>query len=249
MDALLLAAGLGTRLRPLTNDRPKALVTIGHQTLLEINIQRLIRSGYHHIIVNVHHFATMMKDYIASHSWNADIEISDESDLLLNTGGALKKAATLLRGDSLLVYNVDILSTFDLGSMHHQHNTTGNWATLAVSRRTTDRQLLVAPNGSLCGWHQASTESYQWASAPEKETRQLAFSGIAIVQRSLLNSLPDADHPYPIMPEYLRLAAAHPIRTFEHMASQWLDVGKPETLAKASEFMRTNKSQFSAPQP
>ena len=241
MEALLLAAGLGTRLRQLTDDRPKALVAIGHRTLLEINLQHLIRTGHDHIIVNVHHFAPMVKDFIASRPWDADIEISDESDLLLDTGGALKKASTLLRGESLLVYNVDILSTIDLCALRQQHDAAGSWATLAASRRTTDRQLLVGSDGSLHGWHQVSTDSYRWASTPKSDTHPLAFSGIALVQKELLDLLPNADHPYPIMPEYLKLASSHPIRTFEHNPSQWLDVGKPETLAKASDFMHLNK--------
>lgn len=239
MDALLLAAGLGTRLRPLTNDRPKALVTIDDMTLLEINIRNLSLQGFNHIIVNVYHFAEKIKEFLSHHTWNADVEISDESDLLLDTGGAIKKAAPLLHGNTLLVYNVDILSSVNLKAMLQQHRSHGNAATLAVSHRSTDRLLLIDNEGLLCGWQQLSSGTTRWAEKPREQTSAMAFSGITYIERPLIDLLPEADHPYPIFPEYLRLATTLPIGTFEHPAGHWLDVGKPETLAAASNFMHS----------
>lgn len=240
MEALLLAAGLGTRLRPLTNNIPKALVPIGNRTLLEINIKNLIRQGCRHIIVNIHHYGDKIIDFINSHTWEADIEISDERNLLLDTGGAVKKAAALMLDNTLLVYNVDILSIIDFETFYRTHGKKGNAATLAVSHRSTDRMLLSDSNGRLKGWHSESRDITQWVDNPTTDVTPFAFSGIAFLSKAFINGLPPADKPYPIIPEYLRLAETLPVGLFEHPAGQWLDVGKPETLAKAADFISKN---------
>lgn len=240
MEALLLAAGLGTRLRPITNTIPKALVSIENRTLLEINIQNLIRNNFSHIIVNIHHFGEKIIDFINSRRWDADIEISDERELLLDTGGAIKKASSLMRDDALLVYNVDILSNIDLRMFYHSHGASNNAATLAVSRRKTNRLLLFDKAGQLKGWHNESQAVTQWVESPITDASSFAFSGMAVLSKDCIDQLPLADHPYPIIPEYLQLAQTHPIGQFEHRAEQWLDVGKPETLAKAASFILRN---------
>jgi len=159
MEGFILAAGLGTRLRPLTDRRPKALVEIPFatpdgatkpETLLEHTIHRLERCGVSHIVVNVHHFADMVIDFIASRHWQARIDISDERDLLLDTGGGLKKAASLFSGnDNILIHNVDILSDIDLADVERRHRTLSNLATLCVSHRSTKRLLAFSPDGLL----------------------------------------------------------------------------------------------------
>ncbi len=223
MEGFILAAGLGTRLRPLTNDRPKALVEIDGVTLLEMAIHRLEESGIGHIVVNVHHFGEKVIDFIGSHRWQARIDISDERQLLLDTGGGLKKAAPLFSGrENVLVHNVDILSEIDLRDVERRHHEEGNLVTLCVSQRVTKRLLRFDEKGHLAGRAEAD------------DPGGLAFSGISVVSPELFPLLPEADHPYPIIDEYIRLSAEGlRIGCYRHSAEHWLDVGKPETLEKA----------------
>lgn len=240
MEGFILAAGLGTRLRPLTNDRPKALVEVEsgewgvesgdrrvengeRRTLLEMAIHRLEEAGIEHIVVNVHHFGEKVIDFIGSHRWQARIDISDERQLLLDTGGGLKKASRLFSGkEDVLVHNVDILSEIDLRDVERRHREEGNLVTLCVSQRTTKRLLRFDENGHLSGRTDAD------------DPCGLAFSGISVVSPELFPLLPEADHPYPFIDEYIRLSAeGHRIGCYRHSAEHWLDVGKPETLEKA----------------
>lgn len=230
MEGFILAAGLGTRLRPLTNDRPKALVEIDGVALLEMAIHRLEEAGIGHIVVNVHHFGEKVIDFIASHRWQARIEISDERPLLLDTGGGLKKAAPLFSGkENVLVHNVDILSEIDLRDVERRHREEGNLATLCVSLRHTKRLLLFDETGRLAGRYPSPSHP-----ATQPPSHILAFSGISVVAPELFPLLPKALHPYPIIDEYIRLSAeGHRIGCYRHSAEHWLDVGKPETLEKA----------------
>ena len=222
MEGFILAAGLGTRLRPLTNDRPKALVEVDGVTLLERTIRRLEEAGIRHIVVNVHHFADKVIDFVNTHTWQARTDISDERDLLLDTGGALKHAAPLFTGrEEVLVHNVDILSDIDLQEVERRHRSEGNLVTLCVSRRQTKRLLAFDERGLLVG----------------RADEGLAFSGISIVSPELFALLPEADRPYPVIDEYIRLSqAGHRIGAYLHDPAHWLDVGKPETLKQAEQW-------------
>lgn len=241
MEALLLAAGLGTRLKPLTNNRPKALVEVNGISLLEWNLNRLINSGSRKIVVNVHHFGDQVIDFIKGRTWSIPIEISDERDLLLDTGGAIKKSEPLFSGkEPILIHNVDILSHINLEELVNHHLDSKSFATLAVSERETSRMLLFSPEDSLCGWMNQSTRETLWTDEERKDYRKLAFSGIAVISPELLNLLPEADHPYSVIPEYLRIAKNHGIKAFTHKKEDWIDVGKPETLALASKFIELN---------
>lgn len=238
MEAFLLAAGLGTRLRPLTNDRPKALVEVDGKTLLEINLRRLIEAGATRIVVNVHHFADKMVSFITSHTWDAEVAVSDESGMLLDTGGGLKKASDLFtKKNPILIHNVDILTDLDLGQIVSQHIDSMNIATLLVSQRDTARQLLFDDSDKLVGWCNRKSGEFLWTNRETNDYKPLAFSGIAIINPELPDLLPEADHPYPVVPEYLRLAKAHPIGCIQHDPQRWIDVGKPETLPLASHFL------------
>lgn len=246
MQAFLLAAGLGTRLRPLTDSRPKALVEVGGEPLLKINIDRLAAQGADRIVVNVHHFADKVVDYLASRPWPAEVLVSDERDLLLDTGGGMKKAAPLFRLDEpVLIHNVDILSRLDLRALWRRQQESGALATLAVSRRDTARQLLFDAEGRLAGWYNRQNGETRWAMAPTEAAPQtedynvLAFSGIAVVSPQMLDLLPEATLPYPIIPAYLDAAREHVINHFLHSAADWLDVGKPETLQQAQQWIRS----------
>ena len=222
MEGFVLAAGLGTRLRPLTDDRPKALVEVGGSTLLERTIHRLEQAGIEHIVINVHHFADKVVEFIGSREWQAKIDISDERALLLDTGGGLKYAAPLFTGrENVLVHNVDILSDIDLQDVERKHEAEGNLVTLCVSRRETKRLLEFDADGRLVG----------------RAERGMAFSGISVVSPALFGLLPDADHPYPIIDEYIRLSGeGERIGSYIHPAERWLDVGKPETLEQAQRW-------------
>ena len=222
MEGFILAAGLGTRLRPLTDDRPKALVEVGGMTLLERTIHRLEDAGVGHIVVNVHHFADMVTDFVGCRRWQAAVEVSDERALLLDTGGGLKHAAPLFSGrENVLIHNVDILSDIDLRDVERRHVADGNLVTLCVSRRQTKRLLSFDAAGCLVG----------------RADEGLAFSGISVVSPALFPLLPEADHPYPVIDEYIRLAAAgRRIGSYLHPADRWLDVGKPDTLKQARQW-------------
>ena len=226
MEGFILAAGLGTRLRPLTDDRPKALVEVQGRTLLEICIDRFAAAGIRHVVVNVHHFGDMVIDYLHSRQWPCDVTVSDERAMLLDTGGALRRAMPLFSGcEPVVVHNVDVLSRIDLQQLERAHHEQGNIATLCVSRRTTQRLLAFTPEGRLMGREGESL------SEPHEA---LAFSGITMVSPMLFHLLPEADHPYPIIDEYIRLSTAgEHIGMFQHKAADWLDVGKPQTLEQA----------------
>ena len=238
MEAIILAAGLGTRLRPLTNNKPKALVEANGQTLLEINIQRLIALGIRRIVVNVHHFGDMVIEYISAHQWDAEILISDERDLLLDTGAGVRKASAMLSGNEpVLVHNVDIISHINLHDMIAQHLSNKADATLAVSHRDTRRQLLVTQDGRLCGWRNRENGNTLMA-FEASGFQELAFSGIWIAEPRLLTRLPAPTLPYPIIPELLELAGSMTIAVYEHPPCQWMDVGTVEKLAVASQFLQ-----------
>lgn len=234
MQAFILAAGLGTRLQPLTNTRPKALVEVQGMPLIEIAINNLVRQGATRIVVNIHHFADKLLTYIRDTHWDAEILISDEREMLLDTGGGLKKAASFFLPDKpILVHNVDILTRIDFAKMIQQHADSMSLATLAVSQRDTSRQLLFDAQHQLSGWQNNSTGETKWVHQSLTGCKQKAFSGIAVVSPEMLAMLPPADHPYSIIPSYLNLARNHRISYFEHSADDWLDVGKPETLQRA----------------
>jgi NDP-sugar pyrophosphorylase family protein len=239
VKAMILAAGLGTRLRPFTNDRPKALVQIGGRTLLEITLARLRSFGISEVIINAHHFADMIVDYLASHqNFGMRIEISRE-EVLLDTGGGLKKAAWFFREDSgtpyesFLLHNVDVLSTIDLGKMTQFHVEQGGLATLAVQDRETSRPLLVDDQDQLCGRLTRHDQKMELA-RPSASMKALAFSGIHVVNPRLLEMMPE-EGVYSIIDTYLKLAASgEKILGFRADEYYWRDLGKPENVEQAA---------------
>jgi len=243
MRAMVLAAGLGTRLRPLTDDRPKALVEINGRTLLEITLRRLRAFGIHDVIINVHHFADLVVAYLKQNgNFGMRIEISRE-DLLLDTGGGLKKAAWffLSGGDKdqpFLLHNVDVISTIDFGHMLRYQQETQSIATLAVQHRTTSRYLLFDEKGLLCGRRLVKAQTDERVRASEK-TREYAFSGIHVISPRMLSMISE-EGAFSIISSYLRLAEeGHAISAFRADRYYWRDLGTPESVAAAANDVAT----------
>lgn len=229
MKAMVLAAGLGTRLRPLTNERPKALVEINGRTLLEIALARLRDAGVREAIVNVHHFADLMADYLSRHDFGMRVEISRE-DVLLDTGGGLKKAAPFfLRppGEPFFLHNVDVISNVDLGAMLAFHQQQGALATLAVQQRSSSR-LLLFENLLLHGRYAGSKKEPVPPGA-------LAFCGIHVISPRIFELMTE-DGVFSIVDTYVRLAArGEKIAGFRADHYAWRDLGTPERLARAAQ--------------
>jgi mannose-1-phosphate guanylyltransferase len=240
VKAMVLAAGLGTRLRPLTDDRPKALVKIAGRTLLEITLERLQQFGIREVIINVHHFAGMMVDYLRAHDdFGMQIEISREDDLLLDTGGGLKKAARFFEGDTepFILHNVDIISTIDLHAMVRVHTESRALSTLAVKDRKTSRYLLFDESGQLCG-RRAGTDGFPEIVRPSEHLEALAFSGVHVISPRLLNMLTE-DGVFSIINSYLRLSGAgERILGFRTDDFYWRDLGKPPSLVEAAQDLK-----------
>jgi NDP-sugar pyrophosphorylase family protein len=245
MKAMILAAGLGTRLRPLTDDRPKALVEVAGRTLLDLTLARLRTFGIFEVMINTHHHAGMIADYLHAHrNFGMQIALSPEP-ILLNTGGGLKNAAAFFFApgpDAFLVHNVDVLSTIDIAQMLHEHTATGALATLAVQPRATSRQLLFDSAGQLCG-RQISGETHLVRPATDPQSQ--AFSGIHILSTRIFQKLTEQG-PFSIIDAYLRLAAAgESILAFDARDAYWCDLGRPESIDQADHDIATGR--YSAP--
>jgi mannose-1-phosphate guanylyltransferase len=239
MKAMILAAGLGTRLRPLTDDRPKALVEITGRTLLEITLARLRTFGIREVIVNVHHFAGLVVDYLRAHdNFGMRIEVSRE-DVLLDTGGGLKKAGWFFLEDSdragepFLLHNVDVISNIDLAQMVQTHKDNRALATLAVQKRDSSRQLLFDDHLQLCG--RAGRDREPEIVRASLRLKPLAFSGIHIISPRLLPMLTE-DGIFSIITSYLRLAGrSEKIQAFRTDDYYWRDLGRVEDLSQAAQ--------------
>ena len=236
MKAMVLAAGLGTRLRPLTNNRPKALVEVGGRTMLEIALIRLREFGVHDVIINVHHFADMVVDFLKSNNdFGMHIEISREDDLLLDTGGGLKKASRFFLPGSdepFILHNVDIISTIDLARMAQAHVQSGSLATLAVQERNSSRYLLFDDALRLCG-RQIGRDATADVVRPAARIHALAFCGVHVVSPRLLPMIIESG-VFSIIDVYLRLAGREKIVAFRADDCYWRDLGKPDQIAVAA---------------
>lgn len=239
MKAMVLAAGLGTRLRPLTDSRPKALVEINGRTLLEITLSKLRASGVGEVIVNAHHFADMIVDYLKQNqNFGMRIEISRE-DVLLDTGGGLKKAAWFFQEGSsgdrpFILHNVDVISNVDLGRMAESHAAQKALATLMVQNRKTSRYLLFDEQGTLCGRRFTNGQPDE-LSRLTQQPQALAFSGIHIISPRLLPMMIE-EGIFSIITAYLRFAAqGEKIAAFHADDSYWRDLGNAESLQQAAE--------------
>lgn len=244
---MIFAAGLGTRLRPLTNDRPKALVEVGGKTMLERVIIKLAKAGFDDITINIHHFGEKIIEFLElNENFGLNIHISDERDMLLDTGGGILKAQPFLDGDEpFLVHNADILTDIDLNAMYQRHVESGAMATVLVKDRITSRYFVFDDDYRLQGWINKSTGETRPAAFVHREgLNELAFGGIHVISPSIFEPLEEYSQgraKFSITPFYVDECHTHLIKGYiQDSPYTWLDVGKPETL-KDAELMFTKQ--------
>ena len=233
MKALVFAAGLGTRLKPLTDTMPKALVPVNGVPLLQQVVEKLVAAGYDEIVINVHHFADMIRDFVATHdSFGVRITFSDETDLLRETGGGIRHAAPLLEGEEpFLVHNVDILSNLDLAWFRAQHRP-GDLSTILVSDRPTQRYFLFDEDGLLVGWTNLATGEVRspWPGIDPDHCTRLAFSGIHYISPAIFPLMHDWPEKFSIVDFYLAVCRTHAVRAAVMPGLVLHDVGKLSEL-------------------
>lgn len=228
MKAFIPAAGLGTRLKPLTNELPKALVPYKGKTLLQITIEKLKKYNFDTLIINVHHFADKIKSYLKENNYfDSNIIISDETDQLLETGGGLFNARQYLNDGNFLIHNVDIISNIDLNEMYKQHLQNNSIATLAVQRRQSNKKLYFNSANYLCKWKNEHTGQEKIARQDDYCTG-FAFSGIHFVNPKIFEFM--SYGKYSIIDTYLNVAHNNKISFFDHTGDFWRDMGRPESF-------------------
>lgn len=243
MKALVFAAGLGTRLRPLTDHKPKALVELCGVTMLERVITNIKNCGITDVVVNVHHFGDQIIDFLKDKdNFGINITISDERDLLLDTGGGILKARHLLEGDEpFLVHNADILTDLNLAEMIAYHKANGADVTLLAKQRSTQRYLVFGENNQMVGWTNIATGEVKPADLVVKqENSLLAFGGVHVISPRIFDSLAKfATEPkFSIMQYYIAACRDISIAGYNPDGYNWFDIGKIETLQKAEQFLQ-----------
>jgi N-acetyl-alpha-D-muramate 1-phosphate uridylyltransferase len=230
--ALIFAAGLGTRFKPWTDMHPKALAVVNGKTLLQRNVEYLQQWGIQNIVVNVHHFADQIIDTIkVNKGWGSFINVSDERDEVLETGGGLLKAAPFLGANRFITINVDILTDLNLKEFLVHHENSGSLISLAVSSRKTSRYLLFNNSGRLCGWRNTNT-GQERITIHDQSLIEKAYSGIAVFEPAILQLIPFTGK-FSLVDIYLALAPQHKISYYDHTGGRLIDVGKPESVAEA----------------
>ncbi len=236
--AMILAAGLGTRLKALTQDKPKALVPLNGKPLLQHCIENLIANDFNHIVINVHHFGEQIIDFVESHHFNADIQISDERDLLMDTGGGIIKATPLFKNSkAVLVHNVDIISNVNLGEMNQQFLKSGDDAWLLTQDRETNRKLLFREDHQLIGWRNKADGNFKWVYDSFGQYQEMAFSGLHFFRKNLFAGF--ECKPQSVIDLYLKLAKNNRILSKPIQPDYWFDLGKPEQLEAAENYLNT----------
>lgn len=241
MKAMILAAGLGTRLKPFTDNHPKALAIVNGKTLLQHAIEYLSSFGINEIMVNVHHFPEQIEEALNKYKgFGSDVTISDERGQLLETGGGLMKASWFFEKetDPFVLMNVDILTDLDLGKMIEQHQFKKTVATLAVTSRETNRYFLFDDKDQLCGWRNIKTNEEK-ISRSTNEYHQKAFSGIHVLSPEIFSMIHQRGK-FSLVDTYLDIAKTHVIKSFDHSDSKFIDVGKPGSI-EAAEKMFSSK--------
>ncbi len=239
MKCVIFAAGLGTRLRPLTDNMPKALVPVAGKPLLAHVLEKMAAAGFSDAVVNVHHFADQIIDYLATHDFGLRVAVSDERELLLETGGGLRHAQSLLNADApFLVHNVDILSNLDLAAFYKMHQSC-DLATLLVSDRKTSRYLLFDEQLRLVGWTNVQTGEVRspYQNLDVAACQKLAFAGIHTISPDVFPLMEGWPDRFSIIDFYLSVCATHTIRGVQMPNLRMLDVGKIDSLHEAEKFL------------
>lgn len=237
ITAMILAAGLGTRLKALTQDKPKALVALNGKPLIQHCIENLISNGFHHIVINVHHFGEQIIDFVENNKFDADIQISDERDLLMDTGGGIVKATPLFKDSkAVLVHNVDIISNVSLGEMATQFLDSEDDAWLLTQDRETNRKLLFNAENQLIGWMNKSEGNFKWVYDSFGQYQEMAFSGLHFFRSDLFAEF--ECKPQSVIDLYLKLARKNRIISKPIQPDFWFDLGKPEQLENAENYLK-----------
>lgn len=242
MNAFIFAAGLGTRLKPLTDTMPKALVPVGGKPLLAHVIEKLKAAGCKKIVINIHHFGDMIIDYVKSqNNFGVEILFSDERQMLLETGGAIKHAVDLLGDEPFLIHNVDILSNVDLKALIAAHNESGSAVTLLVSKRNSTRALLFNAEGNLTAWTNKTTGEVKspYSDIDINTLNEFAFSGIHIFSPRLFKYFGAYPEKFSIIDFYLNTCKDENIKAYTQDGLNLLDVGKLDSLERAEEFVKS----------
>lgn len=237
INAMIFAAGLGTRLQPFTHQHPKALAEVNGVPLLEIALKKIEQLGIKKVVVNVHHFSQQIISFINNYkSKELQILISDESNQLLNTGGGLLKASSLFdKFADILIFNVDVVTNAPLQELIKTHKAEKNLATLMVQERNASRFLLFNQQNQLVGWRNPKTKEELWSNHKYKNAQELGFNGVHIVQHQLLKLLSSYNNqPFSIIPEYVKLSSNHAVKGWRNWEGSWIDVGTPEKLNQAA---------------
>lgn len=237
--AIILAAGLGTRLRPVTSEKPKALVHVNGIPLLDYAVKHCRYYGVRDIIINVHHFPEMIIDHVRkNNSYGIRIEFSDERNELLETGGGIMKAAWFFEGcKNILAYNVDILSDLHIGNLIAYHESQSSVATLAVRNRKTSRYILIDQSRRMVGWKNMATNETLIKVVPHSRIKPLGFSGIQVLSPSILPLLSKYPARFSIMDAYIGVCKDHCIMSYQHDDGFWMDIGKLDMLAEADRVL------------
>lgn len=232
MKAMILAAGMGTRLRPLTLNKPKALVEIRKKPMIAHAIDYLAANGIFEIIINVHHFSDQIIDYVKDqYSSKYNIVFSHEENQLMDTGGGIKKAESFLaESNPFLVMAMDIITSLDISDMMTYHKAHQSMVTLAVKERTTSRSLLFSEQSNkLIGWRDERTREIKWVNEKNNRFVALGFSGIHLIHPHIFSLMPD-NKPFSITDFYLDISSAHDIRGFRHDHDSWEEFGRLENI-------------------
>ena len=243
---MIFAAGLGTRLKPLTNTLPKALVPLAGKTLLQWQIEKLKAAGIRDIVVNIHHFPDMIISYLKDNdNFGCNIQVSDERDMLLETGGGLRKAKELLASSPILICNVDILSNIDIPTLLQAYNP-NEMGVVVVSERETQRYLLFNDENRLCGWTNIATGEVRGPIADYQSpiaNRQLAFSGMQVLSPRIFDCMDEVvkqkGEKFSLIDLYLSIAEKEILRAYIPENYRMMDVGKINQLSEAESFAST----------
>jgi NDP-sugar pyrophosphorylase family protein len=231
---------LGTRLGAMTHDKPKALVELGGKPLLQRCIENLTANGFSHIVVNVHHFGEQIIDFVKHNHFDAEILISDERDQLLDTGGGIVKASPLFRkSKAVLVHNVDIISNVNFGEMATQFIDSADDAWLLTQDRETNRKFLFDAENQLIGWTNKAEGKFKWTkekAVGHNDYTEMAFSGLHLFRSDLFAEFEPKRQS--VIDLYLDLASRNRIVSRPIQPDLWFDLGKPEQLAQAEDFLK-----------